>query len=153
MTFSELAPRWHEMEERYTQSSIHSILGLTLKVLAPGEVEIHYDGRKEAANRRGNPSGGLLAQMVDSAVMQSVGTLLDESDSITTLELKINYLRAAEPGATLVARGNIEHCGRTIAVGTARVEDTQQRVVAVAVVTVSIRRAPTERDIDGKKGA
>jgi uncharacterized protein (TIGR00369 family) len=153
MTSVERPPRWREMEERYTQSPIHSILGLTLKVLAAGHVEIHYDGRKEAANRRGNPAGGTLAQMVDSAVMQSVGTLLSESDSITTLELKINYLGAAEPGATLVARGNVEHCGKSTAVGTARIENAEQRVVAVAIVTVSIRRALTERDIEGKKDA
>jgi uncharacterized protein (TIGR00369 family) len=133
--------RWHEMEHRYLQSDIHSILGLTLRVLAEGEVEISYDGRKEATNRRGNPAGGALAQMVDSAVMQSVGTLLSESDSITTLELKINYLRAAEPGATLTARGHVEHCGKSTAVGIARVEDSQKRSVAIATVTVSIRRA------------
>lgn len=136
--------RWSEMEDRYVQSNIHSILGLTLNVLAEGEVEIHYDGRKEASNRRGNPAGGALAQMVDSAVMQSVGTLLTESDFITTLELKINYLRAAEPGASLIARGRVEHCGKSTAVGTARIEDSQHRAVAVAMVTVSIRRASTE---------
>jgi uncharacterized protein (TIGR00369 family) len=153
MTAADRPTRWDEMQERYTQSSIHSILGLTLKVLAEGEVEIHYDGRKEASNRRGNPAGGALAQMVDSAVMQSVGTLLNESDSITTLELKINYLRAAEAGAILVARGHVEHCGKSTAVGTARIEDAQHRPVAVAMVTVSIRRTPTEVAAQGKKDA
>jgi uncharacterized protein (TIGR00369 family) len=148
---TERPARWAEMEERYTQSNIHSILGLTLRVLAEGEVEILYDGRKEASNRRGNPAGGALAQMVDSAVMQSVGTLLSESDSITTLELKINYLRAAEPGTTLTARGHVEHCGKSTAVGTARIVDEQHRAVAVAMVTVSIRRAPVEGGAEVKK--
>lgn len=137
---SERLTRWDEMEKRYSQSNIHSVLGLTLRVLNEGEVDISYDGRKEASNRRGNPAGGTIAQMVDSAVMQSVGTMVAESDSLTTLELKVNYLRAAEPGATLLARGRVEHCGKSTAVGTARVEDSLHRAVAVAIVTVSIRR-------------
>ena len=141
MTLIERPERWDELEVGYKESPIHSVLGLSLKVMAAGEVEILYDGRKNATNRRGNPSGGALAQMVDSAVMQSVATLINKADLITTLELKINYLRAAEPGTPLVAKGRIEHCGKTTALGVVRIEDMQDRVVAVAMVTISIRRA------------
>lgn len=132
--------RWSDLEQRYTVSPIHSTLGLSLEVVDAGNVAIHYDGCPGGANSRGNPSGGLLAQMVDSAVMQSAITQLDEGDSATTLELKVNYVRAAARGEKLTARGSLEFIGRTTAVGIGRVEDGSGSVVAVGTVTVSIRR-------------
>jgi len=133
--------RWVDLEQRYPRSPIHASLGLTLEVVAPGEALIHYDGTPGAANTLGNPSGALLAAMVDSAVMQAVLTRLEPDDRTTTLELKINYLRGSAPGGTLVARGELEHLGRSTAVGIARIADAGGKVVAVGTVTASIRRA------------
>jgi uncharacterized protein (TIGR00369 family) len=134
-------PRWVDLEQRYPRSPIHSSLGLTLEVVAAGDVRIHYDGTPGAANTVGNPSGALLAAMVDSAVMQAVLTRLEPDDHTTTLELKINYLRGSAPGGSLVGRGRLEHLGRTTAVGIARIADASDKVVAVGIVTASVRRA------------
>lgn len=131
---------WLDMEERYPISPIHAILGLSLEVLEAGKAAIHYDGAPEAANTRGNPSGGLLAQMIDSAVMQSVISRLEIGDLTTTLELKVNYVRSAPPGENLTAHGELEFIGRTTAVGIGRVKDASGEVVAVGTVTASIRR-------------
>lgn len=132
--------RWADLESRYPGSPIHASLGLTLEVSAPGEALIHYAGLPGATNTLGQPSGALLAAMVDSAVMQSVLTRLEQGDHTTTLELKINYLRGSASGGTLVARGHLEHLGRTTAVGIARVEDSHGKVVALGTVTASISR-------------
>ena len=132
--------RWVDLEQRYPTSPIHASLGLTLEVAAHGEALIHYDGSPGAANTLGNPSGALLAAMVDSAVMQSVLTTLEPGDHTTTLELKINYLRSSQAGGSLVGRGHLEHLGRITSVGIARIEDAAGKVVAIGTVTASIRR-------------
>ncbi len=131
---------WVDMEQRYTKSPIHATLGLTLEVVDAENVLIHYDGTPGGSNTLGFPSGGLLAQMVDSAVMQSVITRLGEGDKTTTLELKINYLRSAGSGEKLTAHGSLEFVGRTTSVGVARVKDSSGKVIAVGTVTASIRR-------------
>lgn len=138
---TERPARWTDLETRYPTSPIHASLGLTLEVPERSKAWIHHDGTPGAANTRGNPSGALLAAMVDSAVMQAVLTELTDDDFATTLELKINYLRSSPAGGALVGRGTLEHVGRTTAVGIARIESADGVVIAVGTVTASIRRA------------
>ncbi|WP_456698608.1 PaaI family thioesterase [Aeromicrobium sp. P5_D10] len=132
---------WTDLETRYPTSPIHASLGLTLQVPERGQAWIHHDGAPGAANTRGNPSGALLAAMVDSAVMQAVLTQLTDDDFATTLELKINYLRSSPAGGALIARGTLEHVGRTTAVGIARIESADGTVIAMGTVTAAIRRS------------
>jgi uncharacterized protein (TIGR00369 family) len=133
-------PHWRTMESVYSESPIHRALGLELRVEGDGEVVIAYDGCPDATNRRGNPAGGALAEMIDSAVVQATRTLLEDGDAATTLELKVNYVRSAPQGERLTTRGTIEHIGRSTAVGHGRITDEQGRVVALGLVTVSLRR-------------
>jgi uncharacterized protein (TIGR00369 family) len=132
---------WHEMETNYSRSPIHRGLGLSLRVVGEGEVVVDYDGSEGASNRRGNAAGGAMAEMIDSAVMQACRTMLAPKDFNTTLELKINFTRAAPPGGRLTTTGRIEHIGRTTAVGTGRIVDAEGRLVALGIVTIAIKRA------------
>jgi len=129
------------LERRYPTSPIHASLGLTLEIVDRGDVKIHYDGCPGGANVVGNPSGALLAAMVDSAVMQSVLTEINERDHATTLELKVNYLRSSPAGVALIGTATLEHVGRSTAVGVARIATVDGTVVAIGTVTASIRRA------------
>ncbi len=136
-----MSDRTSELESHFGESPNHVSLGLTLSFAEPGIAIINYDGRREATNRRGNASGGAIAQMIDSAVMQSVGSLLAAEDFITTLEIKVNFLRPAPPGGALSARGRVEHLGRTTAVGTAAVMDSSNQLIAIGTATISVRRS------------
>ena len=129
------------MERRYAESPIHRLLGLSLRVEGEGRVVVDYDGRPEAANIHGTVAGATLSGLVDSAVMQATRTLLDPDASVATLDLKINFTRASRAGVPLSARSTVDHVGRSTAVGTARVEDPDGKLVALAVVTVSVRQA------------
>lgn len=140
MSVTESNAHWREMEAVYHESPIHRALGLVLRVEGDGEVVIAYDGSPEATNRRGNPAGGALAEMIDSAVVQAARTLLNAGDMGTTLELKVNYIRSAAPGERLTTRGTVDHIGRSTAVGHGRVTDEEGRLVALGLVTVSLRR-------------
>lgn len=134
---------WAEIERTYGESPVHAALGLSLEIAETGEARIFYRGLRDAQNRRGNLSGGAIAQMVDSAIMQSCRAMLTHQDRIVTLELKINYIRAGVAGAHAVARGSIDHLGRTTAVGHARVEDLSGTLIAMGSATVNIQRAPS----------
>jgi acyl-CoA thioesterase len=140
VSVAESRSHWRAMEAVYGESPIHRALGLELRVEGDGEVVIAYDGSLEATNRRGNPAGGALAEMIDSAVVQAARTLLEDGDAATTLELKVNYVRSAPEGERLTTRGTIDHIGRSTAVGHGRVMDEQGRLVALGLVTVSLRR-------------
>jgi len=135
-----MTERWRELEARYGESGIHRVLGLSLAVNGLGDVEVSYDGRPEAGNRAGNTAGGALSQMIDSCVMQAAATHVEPGDGLTTLELKVNFVKPAPPGGKLTARGLIKHIGRTTAVGTGEIADEQGNIVAIGLVTVALRR-------------
>ena len=129
------------MEGFYDTSPIHRTLGLKLKVPGDGEAVIVFDGSPGSTNRRGDAAGGAIAQMIDSAVVQAARTRLAHTDSTVTIELKVNYIRAAPAKLNLSARGSLDHFGRTTAVGSARVEDETGKLYALGIVTVSIKTA------------
>lgn len=132
---------WDEMQAGYGELPIHTALGLSLEVLEAGAVRVRYDGTPAAGNRRGIAAGGALAEMINSAVVQACRTKLGREVGTVTLELKVNFIRAAPAGSALVTTGKIEHLGRTTAVGHGRTEDDSGRLIALGMVTVALLRA------------
>ena len=84
----------------------------------------------------GSVHGGILCDIADAAMGCAYGTLLDDSESWTTIELKINYLRPAFPGAKLVAEGRVVNAGRTLALTECDVRNGEGKLVARALSTV-----------------
>ncbi len=73
----------------------------------PGEQ--HY-------NPIGVVHGGHAATLLDSAMGCAVQTTLAQGQAYTTLELKVNFVRAVFPATgTLIAEGSVVHQGGTIA--------------------------------------
>lgn len=134
---------WRKMEASYSESPIHRVLGLSLKVLGNGEVEVLFDGAVEATNRRGNAAGGALAEMVDSAVVQACRTLISPEDKVATLELKVNYVRPGPANTPLTTHAKIDYIGRSTCVGIGRVTDPAGELIALGMVTVNIKREKT----------
>jgi uncharacterized protein (TIGR00369 family) len=66
----------------------------------------------------------------------AVHTTLPVGVSSTTLELKVNYIRAAHTnGQTLIATGTVIHSGRRIATAEGRVLDEHGMLMAHATAT------------------
>jgi len=130
---------WRELERQYDESPVHRLLGMGLRVPAAGEALVSLRARPEVGNRNGSVAGGVLGTMVDSAVCQAVRTVVAADLRTWTLEMKINYLRRAEVGTELTARGRVEYVGRSTAVGIGRVTGPDGELLAVGVVTVSLR--------------
>ena len=132
---------WRAMEERYGRSPVHEVFGLSLRVLGAGVVAVDYGGDPAAGNIHGTVSGGAIAQLVDSGVVQACRTLLAADDRAVTVALAVSFVRAARVGTPLSAVGRVVDVGGTL--GTARVEvaSGSGEVVAIGQGTVRIRRA------------
>ncbi|HXG86696.1 MAG TPA: PaaI family thioesterase [Vicinamibacterales bacterium] len=97
--------------------------------------EFHY-------NPLGSVHGGMAATLLDSAMGCCVHSTLDAGDRYTTLEIKVNYLKAVtvDTGRVL-AIATLVHSGRTTALAEARVVDAGGTVYAHATSTCLIKRA------------
>ncbi|MBI4909336.1 MAG: PaaI family thioesterase [Acidobacteria bacterium] len=86
-------------------------------------------------NPDGSLHGGLIATVADEAVWYALEHVTGSTRNSTTVELKVNYLRAARN--TGVVRGNarLVKTGRTLIVGTVEVSDERGELCAIATVT------------------
>jgi uncharacterized protein (TIGR00369 family) len=97
--------------------------------------EFHY-------NTLGSVHGGYGATLLDSAMGCAVHSVLDPGDTYTTLEFKINFLRAmTHETGEIRGIGIVVHAGRTTAIAEGRIVDEGGKLYAFATTTCQIRRA------------
>ncbi len=97
--------------------------------------EFHY-------NPLGSVHGGYGATLLDSAMGCAVHSVLDAGDLYTTLEFKINFLRAmTHETGEVRGTGTVVHAGRTTAIAEGRIEDAAGKLYAFATTTCQIKRA------------
>ncbi|MEU2286551.1 PaaI family thioesterase [Streptomyces sp. NPDC013178] len=119
--------------------SIGRLLGMRFDEVEHGRVVISLDTRPDFANPLGTVHGGIAATLLDSALGCAVHTTLPAGTGYTTLELKVNYIRAARTdGQTLTAEGTVIHAGRRTATADGKVLDERGRLIAHATTTCMI---------------
>jgi len=97
--------------------------------------EFHY-------NPLGAVHGGYGATLLDSAMGCAVHSTLDPGDIYTTLEFKINFMRAlTHETGEVRGIGTVINVTRTTAVAEGRIEDASGKLYAFATTTCVIRRA------------
>ena len=112
------------------------LLGLQLDSVEPGKATFSLEPAEFHYNPIGVVHGGVLATMLDSAVGCAIHTALPAGVAYTTLELKVNYLRATTVHTgRIVAEGNTIHVGRQSAVAEGRIRDQAGRLIATCSTT------------------
>lgn len=143
-----------ELEEQI-RSRLHAgafakWFGFELTALGDGTSELRLDLEPHHLNPGGIAHGGVIASMLDSAIGLAHRTKLGFDVSHVTVELKINYLRAAWPGP-VIARGVAMHSGERIGYGEATLTDAAGKVLARASATFLIVRGQGDlRPLDGE---
>jgi uncharacterized protein (TIGR00369 family) len=100
-------------------------------------LERHY-------NPLGTVHGGWFATLLDSAVGCAVHTAMPAGRSYTTLELKVNMLRALTNKVELVrAEGRTIHVGGQVATAEARLVDAAGKLYAHATTTCLVFDLPS----------
>jgi uncharacterized protein (TIGR00369 family) len=79
--------------------------------------------------------------MADSAMGLAYASTLDENETFTTLELKINFLRPMWSGL-LIAEGIVVSRGKTVGLAECSVTDEKGRLIAKASSTCLTLREP-----------
>ena len=92
----------------------------------------------------GTLHGGVLCDIADVAMGLAYGSTLDEGETFTTLELKINFLRPVK-SARLVADGLVVQRGKTVGMAECSVTDERGRLIAKATSTCLTLRGEQAR--------
>ena len=113
---------------------IATLIGFRMTAIEPGRSRFELDADARLHNPMGTLHGGVLCDIADIAMGSAYASTLEEGESFTTLELKINFLRPVR-AAHLVAEGNLVQRGRTVGLVECAITDERGRLVAKATST------------------
>jgi uncharacterized protein (TIGR00369 family) len=117
-----------------TPPSIARLLGLVLKSIEPGHAVFKMEVDERHHNPMGTLHGGIYCDLADAAMGYAYAATLGEGETFTTIELKINFLRAVRK-ATLTAEARVVKAGSTLGYVECDVKDETGRLVARAAST------------------
>ncbi len=110
------------------------LVGFRLTAIESGRAVIEFEAGQRHANPMGTLHGGILCDVVDAAMGLAYASTLDEGESFTTLELKINFLKPVW-NARLQAMSRVVKRGQVVGLVECDVLDEEQRLVARASCT------------------
>ena len=93
---------------------VATLIGFRPISVEEGVAVFRLDARRDKhANPMGTLHGGILCDLADAAMGMACASLLEEGESFTTIELKINFFRPVGD-AELEARARVVNRGRTM---------------------------------------
>jgi uncharacterized protein (TIGR00369 family) len=113
---------------------IAQLIGFSLIAIEPGKATVEFQATERHANPMGTLHGGVLCDVADAAMGMAYASMLEDGESFTTLELKINFLKPIWRDR-LRAVGRVVKKGRTFGLVECDVLDEEEQLVARATST------------------
>ena len=114
-------------------------LGIELGKMKRGAATLHLEIRDELRRNNGFTHGGVVASLADTAAAFAIMTLLEPSETTTTIDLTIHYLRPLVKGRA-TAEARVVRAGRRVLVISVDVLD-DAKVLAATALTSFIKLA------------
>jgi len=117
------------------------LMGMWISEVSEGRAVFAVEPAEYHYNPLGTMHGGVIATLLDSALGCVVQSVLPAGTAYTTLELKVNYVRAITVKTGVVhAEGKIIHVGGRVATAEGRLTDEAGKLYAHATTTCIIMR-------------
>lgn len=114
---------------------VAKLVGMRMTEIEPGRAVFELEAGPQHASPLGTLHGGILCDLADAALGCAHASLLDDGETFTTIELKVNFLKPVWSGR-LVAEAHSLKFGRTIGLTECRVTDEHGTLVAHATSTL-----------------
>jgi uncharacterized protein (TIGR00369 family) len=123
---------------------IARLIGFRLEEIRSGESLLTLEAGDDHANPMGTLHGGVLCDVADAAMGLAYASTLEDDESFTTLELKINFLKPVWKDR-LTAKGRVVQRGKTIGLAECTVTNSKGDRVAFATSTCMTLRGDQAR--------
>lgn len=104
-----------------------------------GEVTLEFEATEKHTNPMGTLHGGVLCDVADLAMGMAFAATLEDDESFTTLELKINFLRPVFR-EKLLAYGRVVKRGKSVGMTECDVKNAKGALVAKVSSTCMVLR-------------
>lgn len=123
--------------DRTNHSPYFKLISMAIESLKWGEAVLRVKVQEKHLQPFGVAHGGVCAAMVDAAAFWAVFSQVPSNRTLTTVELKLNFLAPVFEGE-LVANGKCIKAGRHLGLGEAAVVDGSGRLAAHGTSTVMV---------------
>jgi uncharacterized protein (TIGR00369 family) len=121
------------IDEELPRPPLYHLTGIRLAKADEGETEVRLPCSKWLSTSAGTIQGGFTAMLAESAMTSAVFSTAAAGTAVAPLDLKVNYLRPVFPdGEDLIARARVLHSGRTLAIASAELTNSEGKSVALA---------------------
>ena len=120
------------------------LIGFQVTSVRHGEAVVELEASDIHANPMGTLHGGVLCDIADAAMGIAYASTLDDGESFTTLELKINFLRPVWK-EKLRAVGRVVKRGRVVGMVECDVTNSEGALVARSSSTCMVLRGEMAR--------
>lgn len=127
------------MDGRFPAPPISKALGFWMSKVEHGRVVFDYQPVYDHYNPLGSVHGGVAATLLDSVMGCCIHTTLKAGTGYTTVEIKINYVRAmTDKTGPVQAEGKVINVGSRIATSEGRLTDASGKLLAHGTTTCLI---------------
>lgn len=131
-----------EIAQQFIQIVPHAVaLGMELTHIGDGEAKISmpYDARFVGDPETGVIHGGAVSALMDTCCGAAAMSHPSSPSGTATIDLRIDYMRAATPGQTIHTHAVCYHITRSVAfVRATAIDDDDSRPVATATGTFTV---------------
>jgi uncharacterized protein (TIGR00369 family) len=130
----------HDSTHMAYPTCISQTLGIRIAEVGRGTATVEIDADTNIhGNQQGTVHGGLICELADAAIGTAHSTLMNEGESFTTVELKINFFRPVMKSKLRASAKPIQS-GRSITCYTCEILRDDNKLVAMVVSTVMTLR-------------
>ena len=119
--------------------AVARLIGFEARDVANGHATVTLSAGPQHANPMGTLHGGILCDIADAAMGLAFASTLAPEETLTTVELKINFFRPVWQ-AQLRAEGTVVQRGQTMGYVECTITDEENRLVAKAASTCMVLR-------------
>jgi uncharacterized protein (TIGR00369 family) len=119
--------------------AVARLIGFEARDVADGHATVTLSAGPQHANPMGTLHGGILCDIADAAMGLAFASTLAPEETLTTVELKINFFRPVWQ-ARLKAEGTVVQRGQTMGYVECTITDEENRLVAKAASTCMVLR-------------
>jgi uncharacterized protein (TIGR00369 family) len=134
---SERAKKWISGE--LAPPPIAQLIGFKPIAFENGEVVLEFEASEKHTNPMGTLHGGVLCDVADLAMGMVFASTLEDGESFTTLELKINFFRPVF-NEKLLAYGKMVKRGKTVGMVECEIKNSTGALVAKVSSTCMVLR-------------
>jgi uncharacterized protein (TIGR00369 family) len=114
-----------------------AFMGIRREEIKEGYARFRMAIRPEYLQGAGLVQGGVMVALADETIAHAIMSLLKETEGLTTVELKSNFLAPVKEG-DLIAEATVFQKGKSIIIGDCLIKDDQNRAVLRCTATFLI---------------